>query len=214
MHYAQRLHACAQVEPELLHLLLELDSRRSLSPPAVRVCADASVGWTLEASTSEHAEAESMHASSAGEPSGASKPGAQGASARTDAGQSSAAGPAAASGDDSTGCSGENGWHGEQRNSQQSNGHGTSAGSASAKAARSSAGQAQKQQKVLEHAAGPDAGLLTVTCGFEDVSMLLAHGEKDRPEWRAVVSSAARALQKTVQDSNAFEPGSTEELMV
>ena len=213
-HCAQRSHACAQVEPELLHLLLELDSRRSLSPPAVRVCADASGGWTLEGSSPEHAEAESMHASSAGEPSGASKPGAQGASGRADAEQSPTAGPAAASGNATTACSGENGWHGKQQNSQQSNGHGTSAGSASAKAARSSKGTAQKQQKAPEHAAGSEAGLPMVTCGLEDVSMLLAHGEKDRPEWRAVVSSAAKALQKAVQDSNAFEPGSTEELMV
>ena len=53
-----------------------------------------------------------------------------------------------------------------------------------------------------------------VICGLEDVSMLLAHGEKDRPEWRAVVSSAVRALQKAVQDSKAFEPGSTDNLMV
>ena len=212
--YAQRLHACAQVEPELLHLLLELDSRRSLSPPAVHMCADASGGWTLEASSPEHAEAKSMHASSNGEPSGASKPGAQGASARADARQSSTARPAAASGNDSTACSGENRWHGDQRSSQQSNGYGTSAGTASAKTVRSSAGQAQKQQKASKHAAGPDAGLPTVKCGLEDVSMLLAHGEKDRPEWRAVVSSAARALKKAVQDSKAFEPGSTEELMV
>ena len=214
VHHAQRLHACTQVEPELLHLLLELDSRRSLSPPAVHVCADASGGWTLEASSPEHAEAESMHASSAGEPSGASKPGAQGASARADARQSSAAGPAAASGNDSTACSAENGWHGEQRDSQQSNGHGTSAYGASAEAARSFAGMAQKQQKAPEHAAGSEAGLPTVTCGLEDVSMLLAHGEKDRPEWRAVVSSAAKALQKAVRDTKTFEPGSTEELMV
>ena len=212
--YAQRLHACAQVEPELLHLLLELDSRRSLSPPAVHVCADASGGWTLEASSPEHAEAESMHASSAGEPSEASKEGTHKASRGAGARQLSAAGPAAASGDDSTACSGENGWHGEQGNSQQSNGHGTSAGSASAKAARTSAGTAQKQQKTPQHAAGSEAGLPTMTCGLGDVAMLLAHGEKDRPEWRAVVSSAAKALQKAVQDSKGFESGSTEELMV
>ena len=125
----------------------------------------------------------------------------------------SAAGPASASGDESTACSGENGWHGEQRNSQQSNGHGTLAGSASAKAARASTGTAQKQQKETQHAAGSE-GLPTVTCGLGDVSMLLAHGEKDRPEWRAVVSSAAKALQRAVQDTKTFEPGSTEELMV
>ncbi len=197
-----------------MHLLLELNSRRSLSPPAVRVSANASSGWTLEASSPEHAEADSMHASSAGKHSEGSNPGAQGASGIADARQSSAAGPAAASGDDSTACSGEDGLHGEQRNSQQSNGHGTSAGSASAKAVRPFADTAQKQQKAPEHVADSEAGLPTMKCGLEDVSMLLAHGEKDRPEWRAVVSSAAKALQKAVQDSNAFEPGSTEELMV
>ena len=208
------MHACAQVEPELFHLLLELDSRRSLLPPAVRVCADASSGWRLEASSPEHAEADTMHASSIGEVSNASEPGAEGASARAEARELSTARPAAASGDDTAAISGVNGWHGEQQNTQHSSGHRTLGDDASAKVAKPSMGKAQKQQKAPEHAAGPEAGLPIVTCGLEDVSMLLAHGEKDRPEWQAVVSSAAKALQGAVQDSNAFEPGSTGELMV
>lgn len=193
-----------QADSQLLHLLLELDSKRIASPPALHVSTDASRGWVLHASAAAAPEADSKHTGSNGNNCNSSHPETHPPSSGVHARSPAAASAAPVHMNKKADGSQEVSQGGQQ---QAETGAHTSA-------ARATKAQQPKQQKGGSDTPGAAGELPPVQCTLEDVFLLTAHAEVNTPAWQASVGEAVDGMLKAMRDNKAFEPAAHSQYMV
>ena len=206
------LQSALQADPQLLHLLLELDSRRTADPPAMRVSADASGGWVLGAPAAAAPEPDSKHKGSNGHSCDCSHPETHPVSSRTHADLAAATTAPSEAVPSHANSSASAPVNGDKEKSQQQTD--SASHTEPSQAATAPMGQQPKQQKVADSSAGATGEPPTLQCTLEEVFLLIAHSENSKPAWQSSVGEAVEGLQKAMRDSRAFEPAEHSHYMV
>lgn len=189
-----------------------------MSPPPVHVRTDPSEVWILEASPAPAADSAHKHGSSNGhEHCGCGRAVEQ--SSKEHAKKQPPKEPALPPTPDKSEAREEprKGSNPEQHQQQQKEGAAPSSKDLPTVPEASESGpkgRPKGKPKASTQPAGGNAEPPELQCTLDDVFMLVAHDETNRPEWREVVAKEVEAMQQAITNSKTFEPCSLQQYMV
>ena len=186
-----------------------------MSPPPVHVRTDPSEGWILEASPAPAADSAHRHGSSNGQKHcGCGHALEQ--SSKEHAKKQPLEEPALPPTPDKSEAREEppKGSDPEQQQQQQQEDGVAPSSKDMPTVLEASESRPKGKPKASTQPAGGNAEPPELQCTLDDVFMLVAHGETNRPEWREVVAKGVEAMQQAITNSKAFEPCSLQQDMV